>query len=268
MSYQLKVEKLIAKPASDVFNALKGGLLFMNCGSDSATMKIDFKVGGKYRIEFHNHTKWNGGEFLEIIPDKKIVFTWRQEFTPEGKPDTTVAIELFPDGPKTRLVLMHSGFKDKELCDAHQFGWTCGITDMSEELQNGRLRFLRKFKAPIEKLYETCRNPETFFAHMGNISRGTVDFKVGGKYQVPNDHNGIEGEFLEIVPNKKIILSWLKGCSGPLKESKVTLTFNQKEDGSSSLELIHDGLPTTKEQFAHRQGWEYVAEKLIEKLGA
>ena len=69
MSYQVKVEKVIGRSVSDVFHALKQGLLFMNCRADSRSMKIDFHVGGKYHIDFWSQGKFNFGEFLEIIPD-------------------------------------------------------------------------------------------------------------------------------------------------------------------------------------------------------
>jgi uncharacterized protein YndB with AHSA1/START domain len=262
MSYQVKTEKIIARSAGDVFHALKEGLLFMNCGADSESIKIDFKVGGKYHIDFRNHTLSNFGEFLEIIPNKKIVFTWCQNFGPEQKPDTEVTIELFEDGAKTRLVLLHTGFKDQANKDNHQKGWDTGLSDFSAEIQTGKLRMIRAYPIAPEKLYGICKNPETFFAFMGDLARGSVDFKVGGKYQLPTKKGEIKGEFLEITPNQKITLSWLIGRSGPLKDSKVNLIINQKDDGSSSLEIIHEGLHSVEEQKAHRSGWEAVTKKI------
>jgi uncharacterized protein YndB with AHSA1/START domain len=266
MTYQVNTEKVIGRPASDVFRALKEGRLFFNCGADSNTMKIDFRVGGKYQIDFRNHSLTNFGEFLEIIPDKKIVFTWCQAFGADQKPDTQVTIDLFADGAKTRLVLVHTGFKTQDVADNHQKGWNGGATDFADEIQNGRLRLVRSFATPVEKLYEACSNPASFFAFMGDISRGSIESKIGGRYQVPTKTGEIKGEFLEIVPNKKISLSWLVGCSGPITGSKVTLNFNPKDDGTSSLELIHEGLDSEKDQKAHRQGWESVTQKLSQTL--
>jgi uncharacterized protein YndB with AHSA1/START domain len=266
MAYQLKVEKTIARPTADVFAALKEGLLFLNCGADSGSAKIDFRVGGKYFLEFKNHGVTNHGEFLEIVQNKKIVFTWCQEFGANQKPDTRVALELFADGPKTRLVIEHTGFKDKANCDGHEMGWTGGAKDMAAQLENGRLRMVRSYEASVEKLFESLKNPETFFGYIGDVSRGTVEFKVGGTYQVPTKDGEIKGEFLEIIPNQKITISWLAGCGGPITGSKVTFNFNKKEKGSS-IELLHDGLSSEKLQTAHRQGWEHVTTKMSEKLG-
>lgn len=266
MTYQMKTEKIIGRMASDVFQALKEGLLFMNCGADSSTIKIDFRVGGKYYIDFRNHTLSNYGEFIEIIPNKKIVFTWCQSFGPDQAPDTHVAIELFEDGSKTRLVLLHTGFKTKEMADNHEKGWNAGFADFGNEIQDGRLRLLRTFETSAENLYSICKNPETFFAFMGDLSKGFVDFKVGGKYQLPTAKGEIKGEFLDILPNQKIALSWLVGYAGPLLDSKVTLTINKKDDGGSTLELVHSGLHSVADKKAHRFGWETVTKKIKEKV--
>lgn len=264
MSYQVKVEKVIGRPVSDVFRALKEGRLFMNCSADSSSMKIDFRVGGKYHIDFWSHGKFNYGEFLEIVPERKIVFSWCQSFEPDRQPDTQVTIELFPEASKTRLVLLHTGFRNQEICDAHQHGWMHGVDDFSNELQQGRLRMVRIYQAPVDEMFAICKNPATFFAFMGDVSRGVVDYKAGGKFQVPNEHGGIAGEFLDIVANKKISFSWLRGCTGPLSNSKVWLTFSSTDKGEARIELIHDGLTTEKDLAAHRHGWESVFQNLRE----
>jgi len=262
MSYQVKIEKTIGRSVGDVFNALKAGRLFMNCGCDSKTMKIDFRVGGKYHIDFWSHGKDNFGEFLEIVPDRKIVFSWCESFVPDRKPDTRVSIELFPDGSKTRLVLVHTGFTSQEISDAHQNGWMAGVDDFGNEHEVGRLRMVRIYQAPVDEMFAICKTPASFFAFMGDVSRGVVDFKVGGKFQVPNDHGGIAGEFLEIVANSKISFSWLQGCTGPLSNSKVSLSFKATDKGDARIELIHDGLITEKDMTAHRQGWESVFQSM------
>lgn len=266
MSYQLTAEKIIARPTEDVFQALKNGLLFMNCGAASTTMEIDFRVGGKYHIDFKGKQLVNFGEFLEIVPNKKIVFSWCQTFGPEQKPDTRVSIELFNDGSKTKLVLVHSGFISEESKENHRKGWEGGLVDLTGEVENGRLRLLRSYNVSSEKLFELCKNPETFFAFMGDLSKGTVDFRIGGKYHLPTAKGEIKGEFLEIVPTKKISLSWLVGCSGPLKGSQVTLNINPKEGGASQLELLHDGLHSLEDKKAHRAGWELVTAKMTETV--
>lgn len=264
MSYQLKLEKIIARPANEVFRALSLGKLFMNCGAASDSLQIDFRVGGRYLIQFRNKTLENFGEFLEIIPNQKIVFSWCQEFGPDKKPDTRVSIELFEEDAKTRLVLQHTGFKDKSVCDQHEMGWTAGLTDMSAEIQSGQLRFLRSFETSNENLYDTCQNPTRFFGLIGNMDKAQVDFRVAGQFQVPTECGEVKGVFLEIIPNQTISMSWLLGASGPLQNSKVTLNFKPADNGTAKLELLHDGLFSEDEQKAHRAGWENVTRQMAQ----
>lgn len=150
--HDLKIEKVISKSASEVFNSLKAGRLFMNCSADSNSIEIDFRVGGKYKLNFKNHRVSNWGEFLEIIPNQKIVFSWCQTFGADQKPDTKVTIELFPEGSKTKLVLEHKGFMNKELYDSHYQGWNGGINDMTTEMEEGKLRLVRRYETSVDKL--------------------------------------------------------------------------------------------------------------------
>jgi uncharacterized protein YndB with AHSA1/START domain len=267
-NHEVKVERLIKKPVSEVFRALKEGRLFLNCSADSEEMKIDFRVGGKYYLNFKNHGVTNFGEFIEIIADRKIVFTWCESFEESRVPSTKVTIELFPDGKQTLLKLVHSGFSSKDVRDSHEKGWTGGINDMSEEIQSGKIRMVRVFPVPVAKLYETCTNPKTFFGILGDSEKGTYEFKIGGQYCFPTKKHEIKGEFLEIVPGKKIVFTWQSAPCGIqlTHDTKVTLLFDDEDEGGSSLELIHELLDTEELQKSHRKGWEMVTDKMSELL--
>lgn len=225
MNYDLKTEKVIARPVSDVFAALKDGLLFMNCGSDSSTTKIDFRVGGRYDIAFKNKTLKNFGEFLEIVPDSRIVFSWCQTFGENQRPDTKVTINLFPHAGGTKIVLQLTGFTTEELKAGHTFGWEAGLTDVCQELELGRLRFLRNYPIAVEKLFEICKNPAAL-----------PGFKV-----------------IESSSPKKIVLS-----------GRATLNFTQKDAGTSSVEILQDGIDGIAERKTQRLAWENATRKLTE----
>ncbi len=265
-TYDLKVEKTIARPAAEVFRALSEGRLFQNCSADTESMKIDFRVGGKYEIHFKHVGMSTGGEFLEIVPVTKIVFTWCQDFGSNPVPDTVVNVELKEQSGKTYLTLIHSGFTDKEAMESHQGGWNGGLDDLTQEMVNGRLRFMRKIKVPVEKLYETCKNPSAFFGLMGDVRNGKVDFKVGGHYAIPTEKGELRGEFLEIVPNQKIVFSWKSAPCGEklTRDTKVTLTFENDDDDAqvSWLGLLHEGLETEAQQKSHHAGWDWMLARL------
>lgn len=223
-TYGLKVEKVIAKPVADVFRALGEGRLFMNCGADHESLKIDFKVGGKYFIQFLGYGMKNCGEFLEITANQKIVFTWCQDYDSNPKPDTTVTVLLKDLGGKTALTLTHEGFEDKENCDAHTGGWTGGLDDLSLEITEGKLRFMRKIPLPIQKVFEACQK--------------------------------FEGKVLELVPGKKVVIDQ--------QGTKVTCLLDTDDDdqNASWIELLHEGLTTDAQQKSHRARWDALLKKL------
>lgn len=65
------------------------------------------------------------GRILELIPERKIVFSWGWEGEPTPlKPGaSTVTIELEPTAGGTRLRLTHSGIESPEVADHHRQGW-------------------------------------------------------------------------------------------------------------------------------------------------
>jgi activator of HSP90 ATPase len=82
-----------------------------------AEVKLSRKVGGKFNI-------WDGsitGENLELVPDKKIVQSWRYSDWPEGEYSTaTFSLEEVDGG--TKLTLNQSGVPDEAYEDIKQ-GW-------------------------------------------------------------------------------------------------------------------------------------------------
>lgn len=84
---------------------------------------LDPRVGGTYRILVQG--KHPGvGEFVEVVPDSKVVFTfgWDEPDHPIPAGSTEVEISLTPDGDKTRVRLVHRGLPDDAVND-HSSGW-------------------------------------------------------------------------------------------------------------------------------------------------
>src|SRR5262245_23697211 len=72
----------------------------------------EFKPQIGFEFEFIVENEGNSYHHLclvtEVIPEKKIAYTWRYK----GEPgDSLVTIELSPDGEKTRLKLTHTGIE-------------------------------------------------------------------------------------------------------------------------------------------------------------
>jgi uncharacterized protein YndB with AHSA1/START domain len=64
------------------------------------------------------------GEYVEIAPPRRVVFTWGvagKDSLPPGS--TTVEVVLTPDGPDTVVELFHHDLPAGEF-DSHREGWS------------------------------------------------------------------------------------------------------------------------------------------------
>ena len=85
--------------------------------------EIDARPGGVYRILVAGE-HLGLGEFVEVVPNEKVVFTfgWEETNHPIPPGSTTVEITLHPEGDKTRVRLVHRGLP-ADAVDDHGRGW-------------------------------------------------------------------------------------------------------------------------------------------------
>jgi len=90
----------------------------------AATAELDARVGGAIRWT-HANGDTCCGEFVELVPARRIVFTYGWERAEVGVPpgSTTVEITLEPKGSGTQLHLVHRGLAGP-MADAHAGGWS------------------------------------------------------------------------------------------------------------------------------------------------
>jgi uncharacterized protein YndB with AHSA1/START domain len=88
----------------------------------SATLQAE--PGGLYRVEvIPGHTA--RGEFVELEPPRRVVYTWGWEEGDNAVPpgSSTVEIELIPEGERTTVRLIHSDLPSPEAGASHGHGW-------------------------------------------------------------------------------------------------------------------------------------------------
>ena len=85
------------------------------------------RPGGAYRIEI---VPGNiaAGEFVEIEPPRRLVYTWGWEPGADGPNvvppgSSTVEIELVPEGGGTKLLFTHRDLPTRDSADRHGHGW-------------------------------------------------------------------------------------------------------------------------------------------------
>ena len=123
----LVVRRVLRVPRERVFAAWLDPALMTRwmCPGDmrSATVELDPRVGGKFRIVMHHGRgeaeHW--GEYLAIEPPSRLSFTWISANT-ERQP-TVVTVELFLRGVETELVLAQRRLPPDKV-EAHRKGWT------------------------------------------------------------------------------------------------------------------------------------------------
>lgn len=91
--------------------------------------EADVRPGGRFSVVFrllngeeHNPT----GIYQEVVPEKKLVFTWEWAGSPEKESLVTFRLEPFEGG--TELTLLHERLPDEEARQSHEAGWS-GLLD-------------------------------------------------------------------------------------------------------------------------------------------
>jgi uncharacterized protein YndB with AHSA1/START domain len=85
---------------------------------------LDPRPGGVYRVDINGRDVARG-EYLEVTPHNRIVFTWGWEGDGSPLPPgaSTVEVSLAPDGDGTIVRLRHLGLPNPPLFELHAAGW-------------------------------------------------------------------------------------------------------------------------------------------------
>jgi uncharacterized protein YndB with AHSA1/START domain len=91
----------------------------------SVRAELDVRTGGRFRVSFRTASSEYhevGGVYREVVPDRRLVFSWAWHSTPERESQVTVTLQ--PDGEGTLLTLTHEQLFDQAAADGHRKGWT------------------------------------------------------------------------------------------------------------------------------------------------
>jgi uncharacterized protein YndB with AHSA1/START domain len=91
----------------------------------------DARAGGEFRWDLINsegEEMTMRGEYRELRPNKKIVFTWQWPDDPDWEDHVSVVtVELFDAPEGTELRLIHEQLPSEESRDRHSEGWTSAL---------------------------------------------------------------------------------------------------------------------------------------------
>ena len=109
----------------------------------------------------------------------------------------------------------------------------------------------------------------------GEIERAEaeVDLGVGGRFRIVmhgEEQDYVQhGEYLEIDPPKRIVLTWVSDWMPEGERStRVTVSLEPEGDLETRIRLVHDRLPCTDSYEGHTAGWASILDKLAARLGA
>ncbi len=86
----------------------------------------DAKVGGKHRVVMQapdGKQHIANGVYREVIPGKKLVYTWKWEAGDMSSDDTLITVEFKPKGDKTEVLMIHEGLPSEKEVQMHTQGW-------------------------------------------------------------------------------------------------------------------------------------------------
>jgi uncharacterized protein YndB with AHSA1/START domain len=115
-------------------------------------------------------------------------------------------------------------------------------------------------EAPPEIVFAYLTRPERMVAWMGE--RATLEPVRGGRFEVDIRGNPFRGQYLEVEPPHRLVVSW--GLAGsddfPPGSSRVEFVLSPTS-GGTNLKLVHSDLPETRAT-THGLGWTHYLGRL------
>ena len=137
-------ERLIAAPVERVYAAwtrAESLAVWMGPGPEfgAASVTLDFRVGGAFEIVMHGEEDFRQtGEYVEIVPNERLVMTWVSHWVAEPETTTCVTVRFEAVGnDKTRLRLQHD-VPESDTYEGHRDGWRTIVDRFERSLEASR----------------------------------------------------------------------------------------------------------------------------------
>jgi uncharacterized protein YndB with AHSA1/START domain len=128
----IRIERRFAAPAQAVFEAWTSPELLRRwyppgADWDTPVAEVDLRVGGRLRVVMRSpdgEEFGGGGEYREITPPTRLVFTWEWDRSDVAEGVQLVEIDFteHPDGTTT-VVMTNRGLVDEQSRRSHREGW-------------------------------------------------------------------------------------------------------------------------------------------------
>lgn len=109
-------------------------------GFTAPSVEVDLRVGGRYRIAMQppeGELFYLVGEFREVDPTARVVYTFRWEDPDPEDRETVVTLSLRELGESTELTFTQESFLTERRRALHEEGWTNGLDRLQELMSSG-----------------------------------------------------------------------------------------------------------------------------------
>ncbi|HEY9730809.1 MAG TPA: SRPBCC domain-containing protein [Drouetiella sp.] len=136
----LKLQRIVNAPVERVYRAWTDPAKIRQWFGCEYVIDVkveqDLTVGGAFQIQMttgpDNVVITVHGVYREIVPNKKLVYSWNSDSSEYPASDTLVSVEFNSKGEGTEIVLSHTNFALEKSVDGHALGWTAAINRITE----------------------------------------------------------------------------------------------------------------------------------------
>lgn len=122
----LVVSKVINASKEELFEAFSNPDIMSKWFYPNEDMSVEvsntFHVGGGYVLKMHSkdgEIYTHVGEYMEIVPPEKLVFTWNSDFVE----NTVVTVTFSNADSGTEVTISHDFLPEGEMKENHRGGW-------------------------------------------------------------------------------------------------------------------------------------------------
>ena len=135
----LRMERTFAAPAERVFDAFTSEEVIRRWWHaapdwDTPEVRVDPRVGGQVRVVMrdpHKDVRYGGGgEYVEIDPPRRLVFTWTWDDDRE-QVQQLIEIEFEESDGVTTMRFTHNDLWNDEAVASHEEGWNAAFDNLA-----------------------------------------------------------------------------------------------------------------------------------------
>ena len=133
------VTKVITASREELFEAFTNPDIMTKWFYPDEDMSVEvsntFHVGGGYVLKMHTKDGdiyTHIGEYMEIAPPEKLVFTWNSDFVE----NTIVTVTFTNTDSGTEVTITHDLLPSDEMAENHRGGWTGCLNRLESTMVN------------------------------------------------------------------------------------------------------------------------------------